>query len=330
MPKTIRPLLAAVAIFLFPGFCAFAQVADFRTEKPYLHEQKDRYQHWLEYSGIGDILRVYDLTVEERDVVLFLGFTRPAGTDYMINAWETLKFSFEAEHPIRLEQALFYKWISLSGISQDANVGVYVYNTYEPGLPKLFGRQIYFDADSGKVMVEEYNPKSMVRKIEITPPTFSDKKISEAEIRKQWSKKVVFDKIYAYAKNRYEQTRCDQRFPQVKPPLEDDDVLRFEVIDLCKEVLVDESQNALCELFRSLSISDCNWVKREMLTFTITHEETVSGVKITVDIEGKYGSGFYSNLSGLRGYMDMEEEFKSYLERYADQFKTELKKILTE
>ncbi|MEZ4825007.1 MAG: hypothetical protein R3C61_01755 [Bacteroidia bacterium] len=312
-------------------FSTQAQVADFRAEMEYLHGQKDRYQRWLDHSGIGKILHVHDLAVEEKDVILYLAFSRPGDTEYIVNAWETLKSSFEQEHSLSLEQTLFYKWITLSDISPEANVGVYVYDTYTPGEPKLFGREIYFDSDSARVITEEYNPKSIVRKINITPPSFTDKKVSETQIRKQMTKELVYEKIYNYASQQFKQQTCEQRFPEVKREY-DKDVLRFKVIDLCRVVFENESQHSLCEIFRSLNLSDCNWMKREVLFFTITHEETYSGVRITVEIEGKYGSGFYgSSYNNLnKGFIDMENEFSGLLKDFADSFAMQLEKLLVE
>lgn len=108
--------------------------------------------------------------------------------------------------------------------------------------------------------------------------------------------------------------------------LESGDVLRFEITDLCREVLIDEANPLLCQILRTFG-NDCNFVKRELLTFTIAHRTTAAGFNLHLEIDGKYGSGFYENVR-RGGYLNMEIDFDDYLERYADQIKEEFKRVL--
>ena len=128
----------------------------------------------------------------------------------------------------------------------------------------------------------------------------------------------------AYAKERFERTSCAERYPEVRV-LEDRDVLRFKVVDLCKEVLKDES-SVVCGWLRSFGF-DCNWAKRELLTFIITHEETLDGIRLKVTIDGKIGSGFYANVR-RGGYISMEPDRDEELSEYALVFSNELRKML--
>jgi hypothetical protein len=97
--------------------------------------------------------------------------------------------------------------------------------------------------------------------------------------------------------------------------------LRFEVVNLCLEVLKDEG--VVCPMMRRLGI-DCNFAKRELLTFTITYTETTNGFQLNITLDGKYGSALYENVR-RGGYMNMEFDFDEELDRYADQFKEELR-----
>lgn len=64
-----------------------------------------------------------------------------------------------------------------------------------------------------------------------------------------------------------------------------------------------------------------------MLRFTISYEETLDGFRIRIELDGKYGSGFYNNVR-RGGYIDMEVDFDEYLEDYSDEFSTTLQSVL--
>lgn len=64
-----------------------------------------------------------------------------------------------------------------------------------------------------------------------------------------------------------------------------------------------------------------------MLRFIISYEETLDGFRVRIELDGKYGSGFYNNVR-RGGYIDMEVDFDEYLEDYSDEFSTTLQSVL--
>ena len=97
------------------------------------------------------------------------------------------------------------------------------------------------------------------------------------------------------------------------------DVLRFRATDLCREVLTDAANPTLAKILNNFGLG-VNWVKREKLDILIAYEELPKGFKLTITIDGKYGSGLYNQV-GRGGYYSMEGDFDEYLENYADAFK---------
>lgn len=171
------------------------------------------------------------------------------------------------------------------------------------------------------------DPKSKIREVNIKSDDFKDmKKMSVQAFQQKFDRKTVYEKIHSYAKQKYERKTCDQRNPKLRL-LESEGVLRFEITDLCREVLTDEANPLLCKILRNFGY-DCNWVKRELLIFTVIQRETPTGFQLHLEIDGKYGSGFYENVR-RGGYLSMEIDFDDYLERYADQFKEEIRRLLT-
>jgi hypothetical protein len=313
-----------ICTFLFSWNMVFTLVAqqDLTSDVTFFHSQKDIYQKWLTQSGLGQTLKIHKLTVEPQRLSLFLKI-RHSNTDSIINAWKTIKYQFDQFHPITLEQQLFYKLSNLMGVSESL-LDIQLYDTYDKDKKPVFFRGIYFENRS--VQVDGYDPKSKIRELKVSAADLTrSKKLSVEEFQENFSREVIYQKILAYTKQRFEQQSCDNRYPELRQ-LESGDVLRFEVLDLCREVLTDEANPLLCEILRSLNYN-CNWVKREWLAFTIIYEPMVQGFRLYIDIDGKFGSGFYGKVR-RSGYLSMEIDFDDYLESYADTFKEDLKRMI--
>ncbi len=294
---------------------------DLRQDEAFFNQQAQVYQKWLDKAGFGQYFNIRELDVQEKRLDLYLEF-RSDNLDMIINQWNTVKERFERSSALTLEQQLFYKATSLMEVRQGL-VSVQLYDTYDLRKTPLFSRAIHFE--EGRVQTEESNPKSKIDKINLSPSMISGgKEVSAAEFRKQYNKPFVFSCVAAFAKARFEKDVCIDRKPEVRI-LEDQEVLRFEVVDLCKEVLKEEN-STICGWLLALGYN-CNWAKRELLTFTVTHENTVDGIRITVELDGKIGSGFYANVS-RGGYISMEVDRDTELENYADALAIELRKML--
>jgi len=324
-PTAAARTLLSIGVFLLASCAAGAQPEDLTRDTEFFNRQKDIYQRWLNHSGLGEVLHVESIGVKEQRLSLYLGFPY-SDIDSIVRAWEALKREFEAERPISLEQQLFYKAANLMEVRQSL-VDVQVYDTYDLRQEPLFFRGIYFE--DGQVKVEESNPKSKIKEVYISPASFKGMKgMSEAQFRQAFSREAVYEKVLEYARKRYGSTGCEQRYPKVRV-LENEAVLRFEVEDLCREVLTDEANPLLAQILNSCCGQDYNWVKRELLAFIATHRELPDGkgFLLTIEIDGKYGSGIYEKVR-RGGYLSMEIDFDDYLERYADSFREEVKKVI--
>jgi len=284
-----------LCLFVLSLFCTsvFAQKSqDLRQDEAFFNQQAKTYQKWLDKAGLSQYFHFRELDVQEKWLDLYLEFDA-TNLDSIINQWNTTKERFEQNSGLTLEQQLFYKATSLVEVRQGL-VSVQLYDTYDLRKTPLFSRAIYFE--DGKVKVEKSDPADKIDKINLSPSMISGgKEVSVTEFRKQ--------------------VRI----------LEDQEVLRFEVIDLCKEVLKDENP-AICNWLQAVGYN-CNWAKRELLTFTVTHEDTIEGIRVTVELDGKIGSGFYANVS-RGGYVSMEIDRDKELENYADELAIAIRKML--
>lgn len=311
-----------VQLLLATAFVAHGQTEDLRQDADFFRQQTATYQRWLDHSGLGQYLRVYDVKVEAAELSLYLAFPF-SDVDSVQTAWEVLKTQFEASAAITIEQQLFYKAQAIMEVRQ-SNISVQIYDTYDLRSEPLFMRAIYFG--NGQVQTAESNPKSKRRTINMQPAKVgSGKDNATAAFKEKYTREHVYECLLQYAKTRFERTTCDGRNPRVRM-LENDDNLRFEVSDLCREVLTDEANPTLCAILSNFGY-DCNWVKRELLVFTVTYEDTTTGFRLVMEIDGKYGSGFYTSVR-RGGYLSMEIDFDEYLENYASEMGTELRRVL--
>lgn len=297
---------------------------DYTLDKAFFKAQEAVYQQWLEDAGLGEILKVQEVEVEPDLVSLYLAF-HFTDIDSMFNAWNQLKVEFDQRNDITLEQQLFYKFIHILDIPEsDGNVQVFDKYTLEKYC-LYWG--IYFE--EGEVKSEhEHLCNKFSKTFQIDPVDFSTaKKITADSIKNRLTRSKVFDEIFRFARQRFEQPACDDRIPLVRLR-ENKTVLRFEADDLCREVLLDETNHVLCRIANRLRFS-CNTISRERLNFTFTYEPTEEGFQLSCEIDGKYASGSFGRKPKRGDYKNMEEgTFKEYLELYADLFIQDLRQIL--
>lgn len=308
-----------LALFASCALTSLRAQDDLRNDAVFFQEQAQTYQRWLDKAGLGQYLRFRELDVREQELDVYLEFPFN-DLDLIVNAWGELKENFEANSPLTLEQQLFYKAAALLEVPQSA-LSVQLYDTYEAHKEPLFLRAIYFD--EGRVRVEESNPKAAIRPIRLEPrPVSGGKPVSVAEFQAQLTREKAYRCILDYARERYQQAPPGEKVPQLTV-LEDEENLRFEVIDLRKEVLNGANP---CDWLATFGF-DCNWAKRELLIFTFSYEKTLEGIRLTGDIDGKVGSGFYANVR-RGGYLSMEIDFDEELRRYSEAVTVEIRNML--
>jgi len=301
-----------------------AQTDDLTHDRAFFFDQSKLYQRWLDQSGYGKTLRVRTIEIEPQQLALYLEF-HYANADSVAAAWQKLKTDFERQSGGKtFEQELFFKMVQIMEIRQSVG-NVQLYDNYNLRQEPCFVRAIYFKDE--RVRVDSSGCKAQKLDIKLTPNDFSGaKKPALSAFQKRFGQDSVFTKIHDYALRRYQKKVCDNRNPKVSPPQIDGNVLRFEVEDLCKEVLKDETNWTVCEWLKKLG-KPCNWIKREKLTFTFAYQQTPDGFHLKCEVEGKVGSGFYDSVK-RGGYLDMEIDFKGYFEDYARNLQYELKNAI--
>lgn len=309
-------LLFLVLLIIFCG----AGKAQTNSNDKILIDPADIYQAWLERSELDRVLRVEEVSNSAPDeTYLKLGFVTKDYSRVMVE-WEELKRAYAEQSPLPFEEKLFYRAVHLLGVEEEQLILI-IQDIYDEWEEPCFIRTIKLAG--GAINNEATNCLSKIRDIEVSSEELNKvERLSVTEISTEQSRRALYDHIISFAKKKYSSTDCDARNPEVKVT-QNNHLLRFKVTDLCKEVLIHEENPTVCQVLKRFGY-DCNWIKRELLSFTIIQQKTNTGYRLYCELEGKYGSGIYQEVKDA-GYIDMEADFDSYLEDYADRFVVELK-----
>ncbi len=326
-PSHQRFMKTTFLLFLLLPFFALpllAQREDLTQDRDFFHKQEALYQQWLNHNGLGKTLHVKTVEVEAQQVALYLAFPNE-NPDSVIAAWAQLKKDYATLNTgLSLEQALFYKMQQLMELRESV-ANVQLYDTYDTRKEPCFYRGFYVKEDVFRV--DSSGCRSVPLEVSMSPNDLrGTKKPSNLAFQKQYTQQYVFDKIYQYARQRYEKETCYARHPKVGPQQVDGNVLRFEVTDLCKEVLKNAQNPDVCA-FLNKYVKPCNWITREKLTFTFVYQIKDNGFQLKCELDGKVGSGYYDEV-GRGGYLDMQIDFDGYLTDYAKNLQYELKDTL--
>jgi len=298
------------------------------ADQPFFEQQGRDYQRWLNQSGLGQVLHVERVRVADTELSLDLGF-HTTNADTVNAQWKELKATF-ARHDSSghtLEEALFYKMLYFMEIKPEQGY-VQLFNSFDTqkDLYPCFFRGIRFER--GQVLTDEQGCRTQFPEFDLKPADVqASRTVSVAVFRKKFSKSAVFKKLETFVDQRFTPKKCDNRNPTVEW-LDRQDELWFNVNDLCKEVLWDETNPWWCRaLYGAGFESYRNCIKRERLEIHIRYTETTEGFNIRCSLDAKFGSGFWDEV-GRGAYKNMETDYKTFVEQYALKFKNELRQAI--
>jgi len=307
-------VIAITSLYMNANVSVFAQEPDFRSDLDSTEDTLSLYQKWLDDSGIGQVIKVQNVEDGENGFSLFLGFKAP----YDNNAsavWNKLKSNFDNSNYLTLEQRLFYKMIHISGVKQGL-AKINIYDTYaKTSIPDLTIR-IYFDGVSVKSEttfsrsqksseeVRDFELKDNIRVAYIDSLKLNndsnERDINDTEMNLRLQR-LIFETIGKDAKEYFENKDKGITFNILK----DTEFLRFEVINIHTEVLLDKLVNPY-----------------EYINFIIKYEPTGKGIKIICEVDLKCGPKFF-RAGSRNNFKDVGSEYDKDLKGYAEIFLTE-------
>ncbi len=299
-----------------------------QTDQVFFQAQTRSYDRWLTQEGLGEYLSVYALDVKESRLSLYLQFPfkiadDSARLDQAVATWKLVKTYYDSLHTDSIESALLYKLSFLMEVGIDS-VEILLYDTHDLGYDAQFMRFIYYWQDSLRVR-RKGQMKAKTVPIKLKAPTGNGREEEKIDLGEVYSKARVFAGIQAYCEQRFNNERCEGRKAHIEL-IDDEEVLQFQVWNLCREVLYYMDKSNLCSFVNLLGF-ECDWAKREMLEFRITYLAQPDGIELILIVDGKIGSGLYEE-DRRGGYYNMEDDFDDAFGTYAQSFKKDLREYL--
>lgn len=323
-----------IALFSFflslPILLTAQRETDFTKDKKFFDEKSIEYDKWLKSSDLGKVLHVQMVRVTSDRLSLELTFNKTKN-DSILPFWNALKRDFErSDRGTTLEEELFFKMVYFMEIEPNQGY-IQILDTYNPIQTVCFKRRMKYENNKVNVYSEEHPCRSETFDFTIEPKDLSKlRAVPKGQLNSLMNKEAVFKRIKNYAIQHFVEVKppkCENRKPNIEWITENNNELYFRVTDLCKEILVDETNPWWCRILEPTCTTCNNCIKREMLEIHINYTPLSSGYKIHVSIDAKFGSGWYNEVK--RGaYKNMELDYKKQVEEYALKFKDELLKQL--
>ncbi|MEM7658780.1 MAG: hypothetical protein AAF399_21830 [Bacteroidota bacterium] len=302
-----------------------------QADAAFFHAQTKSFDRWLGREGLGDYLSVYALDVQEDKLLLYLQFTHEESEndstrlDQAVASWKLVKTYYDSLHSRRLEEAMLHQLSFLMEVNQ-REVQVLLYDTHDKEKHAVFMRFLYFW--QGKVKVRERGQmKSETVRIRLKAPAGQGRAEERLSLEGGYQQTSVFQAITAYCQQRFTNVRCEGREAHLEP-IQEEEVLHFQVWNLCREVLYYMDKSELNQFLSWLGV-EADWAKREMLDVQITYSQQPDGIELVLILNGKIGSGLFEE-DRRGGYYNMEDDFDDAFAKYAQRFKTDLTTYLRE
>ncbi|MCB0566203.1 MAG: hypothetical protein H6573_32165 [Lewinellaceae bacterium] len=297
-----------------------------KKDEVFFKSQQKAYQEWLDLSGLGELLQVETITVEEDKVNLYLKIPSPYSgrddlADYVRSAWRKLGAEYNKKNSIGLEAQLFLKMIHLMEL-EPGQATVQLYDTYDTRLKEYVFYGIYYEGQG--IKIDSSLTKDAFHSFPVYVPELAKSAQTGINVNIGHNDST-FRKIHAFARQRFEKSGAS-----ISEQLVDfeEGIYVLSVKPLYREVLKDQQNLLICEWLRRLSL-DCTTLKKEWLTFTFVVNPTTYGYRLDCTLNGKCTEK--STLWNERGeYSNIDQDLKSWkiLKDYGDGLMTELRQFL--
>ncbi|MEI6408449.1 MAG: hypothetical protein WCR52_03655 [Bacteroidota bacterium] len=334
--------LRIILCCLLPLTAIAQQREDLSGSMPFFLKKAERYQRWLDTTGLGTALRVekvrykVDKNTHETDFteLEFFLLLKTNDLDSAASLWNRLQLDYERNGGRSLQEALFRTYAHNMEIpAEQGNIQIQI-NDPDGTRNKCFFIWIWDEKGYIKdsVQVNACRSQKFILDVPAIEVTKVLRKGRTETIYQKDEANVVFNKVLNFANarypfNKYAGTDCSGRHPSVEEESRIADELVFTVSELCREALSNGSLGIWCLLARKTGWEkDCNDIRRERITFTVKYLENQNGYQLQCRIDGKFGSAAYVPRSS--DYFDMDPDFLRFEQDFADQFKKDLVKFL--
>jgi hypothetical protein len=287
-------MIRIIKIFILLSFSQLAYSQDLQKDSIFFQKQAMEYQYWLSGAGFSKILKYKNMEMLSDKVIL--RFELKSGLD-----WMGLKKSYNDSNPNSVSELLFSRMIHLFEVPQEnAEISLSDHKNY----------YVNISYKNNKLLVVEPNPKGLVSNNLIIPIVKINKLKTECtQDVVENNVDIVKNIIENYLRSVYENKTA--RFSQAKVNIwQDDNTVYAKISNITKEIIYDSFIGY--------------W---ELIDYVIKVEQVDNNVKIYYTLQGKYGAGIFV-APRQNDFVDMERDYKNYLDTYNEQLKSKIRKEL--
>ncbi len=242
--------------------------------------------------------------------------------------WQMLKTEFHARKNMDIRQYLYFYCINIFKIEQPENVLLEIRQSYInedcPFIQYYYNEKTKQYMGDEKICMAEYADE-----VSFDALDFFDKKTirkKPTETLNAYYKMLNSHFREFYAKGGFRKNSTNQKFKSFYRF--GDNVLRFDVIDLEKEVLKDAGENfvySIIALFSDKKYLPFEHIKVEI---RLSLNEKTNQMGINTKIIGRYGSGFYRTRNWHK-MNNLDTGFPAYINDYTKELTNEIVRKIT-
>ena len=281
-----------IIFFLLLSQTVFSQ--NLTEDSVFFRKQVSAFNEWIKETGFDKVLDYENLEIDSDKVIL--RFSLKSDSD-----WFGLKKAYNAENPNSINELLFSRMTHLFELPREnAEIRLSDHKNYYVNISYL----------ANKLNVNEPSPRGLVTNSIDIPiikiNKLHTKKTNDAVVD---NVEVVKNIIDNYLRNYYKVKTARFSKANVKV-LQDENSVYAKINNITKEI-----------------ISDGLIGYWELIDIVIKVEQDSSVVRINYTLQGKYGAGIFL-APRQNDYVDMERDYKSYLDTYNEQLKSNIRNEL--
>ena len=284
--------IISTAILLLFSNLAISQ--DLLKDSIFFYKQVKEYQTWLYKTEFFNVISFQEIEMKSDKIILDLSLTSDL-------EWFGLKKTYHGDNLNAIPELLFARMVHLFEIPQEnAEIRLTDYKNYF----------VNISYQNNKLVVIEPNPKGLVKNDIIIPiikinalQIGTTQDVIESNVDKV--KYIIETYLHGLYKNK------TARFSNATVKIwQDENTVYANISNITKEIIYDDFVGY--------------W---ELIDIVIKIEQVDNKVKIDYTLQGKYGAGIFT-APRQNDFIDMERDYKSFLDSYNDQLKFNIRNEL--
>jgi hypothetical protein len=283
-----------ISIIILLSISQLAHSQDLPKDSLFFYNQLGEYKEWIKEAGFDKVIGYENIEISNDKVIL--RFSLKSDLD-----WFGLKKACNPKDPNSINELLFYRMTHLFELPmENAEIILTDHKKY----------YVNISYQNNRLLVIEPNPKGFVKN-SLSIPVIKINSLQSATNQDviESNEDKVKSLIINYLQNTYKNKTA--RFSKANLKIwQDENTIYVKISNITKEIIYDGLIGY--------------W---ELIDIIIKVEQVNNHVRINYMLQGKYGAGIFV-APRQNDFVDMERDYKIYLDTYNDQLKSNIRNEL--